>query len=95
MRGTSPRVSFSLGTVRVFDMLLCCVPARVCVFSFSRRFLAMQFEDFRTEYASRLLERYRYQHLCFNDDIQVIVAPPPGSYQQAVRAYVTGLGDVP
>ena len=30
-----------------------------------------QFEDFRTEYASKLLERYRYQHLCFNDDIQV------------------------
>ncbi|CAM9795216.1 unnamed protein product [Pylaiella littoralis] len=30
----------------------------------------IQFEDFRTEYASKLLERYRYQHLCFNDDIQ-------------------------
>ncbi|CBN77654.1 malate dehydrogenase [Ectocarpus siliculosus] len=30
----------------------------------------IQFEDFRTEYASKLLERYRYKHLCFNDDIQ-------------------------
>lgn len=30
-----------------------------------------QFEDFRTEYANTLLERYRYDHLCFNDDIQV------------------------
>nr|AIT70123.1 malic enzyme [Desmarestia viridis] len=30
----------------------------------------IQFEDFRTEYASKLLERYRYDHLCFNDDIQ-------------------------
>lgn len=30
-----------------------------------------QFEDFRTEVASKLLERYRYDHLCFNDDIQV------------------------
>lgn len=30
----------------------------------------IQFEDFRTEYANKLLERYRYDHLCFNDDIQ-------------------------
>nr|AIT70127.1 malic enzyme [Sargassum muticum] len=30
----------------------------------------IQFEDFRTEYASKLLERYRHHHLCFNDDIQ-------------------------
>nr|AIW62930.1 malate dehydrogenase [Saccharina japonica] len=30
----------------------------------------IQFEDFRTEYAYKLLERYRYDHLCFNDDIQ-------------------------
>lgn len=35
----------------------------------------VQFEDFRTEYASKLLERYRYQHLCFNDDIQVSFCP--------------------
>ncbi|CAB1119012.1 unnamed protein product [Ectocarpus sp. CCAP 1310/34] len=30
----------------------------------------IQVEDFRTEYASKLLERYRYKHLCFNDDVQ-------------------------
>nr|AIT70130.1 malic enzyme [Dictyopteris undulata] len=30
----------------------------------------IQFEDFRTEYAMKLLERYRSDHLCFNDDIQ-------------------------
>ena len=38
----------------------------------------IQFEDFRTEYAYKLLERYRYDHLCFNDDIQVYTAKIDG-----------------
>lgn len=56
--------------VRVFTRFA--LGARVwCCFLRPSLHLSVQFEDFRTEYASKLLERYRYQHLCFNDDIQV------------------------
>ena len=30
----------------------------------------LQFEDFNLEHAQPLLERYRFHHLVFNDDIQ-------------------------
>ncbi len=30
----------------------------------------IQFEDFSSDKASDILEAYRYDHLCFNDDIQ-------------------------
>ena len=40
----------------------------------------LQFEDFNLEHAQPLLERYRYHHLVFNDDIQARQGPaPPGS----------------
>ncbi len=32
----------------------------------------LQFEDFNLEHAQPLLERYRFHHLVFNDDIQVL-----------------------
>jgi len=31
----------------------------------------LQFEDFQLQYAHTLLQRYKNQHLVFNDDIQV------------------------
>lgn len=31
----------------------------------------LQFEDFNIEHALPLLERYRYHHTVFNDDVQV------------------------
>ena len=31
----------------------------------------LQFEDFQLQYAHTLLQRYKHQHLVFNDDIQV------------------------
>lgn len=33
----------------------------------------LQFEDFQLQYAHTLLQRYKHQHLVFNDDIQVCV----------------------
>ena len=41
----------------------------------------LQFEDFNLEHAQPLLERYRYHHLVFNDDIQArwaLLHPPHG-----------------
>ena len=37
----------------------------------------LQFEDFNLEHAQPLLERYRYHHLVFNDDIQACQGPAP------------------
>jgi len=34
----------------------------------------LQFEDFNLEHAQPLLERYRFHHLVFNDDIQALTA---------------------
>lgn len=36
----------------------------------------LQFEDFAIDRAQPLLERYRYDHLVFNDDIQARLSPP-------------------
>ena len=33
----------------------------------------LQFEDFQLQYAHTLLQRYKHQHLVFNDDIQASV----------------------
>jgi malate dehydrogenase (decarboxylating) len=40
----------------------------------------LQFEDFSIDKALPLLERYRYDHLVFNDDIQVC---PPSCFMAA------------
>jgi hypothetical protein len=40
----------------------------------------LQFEDFAIDRAKPLLERYRYDHLVFNDDIQVPFSSSPFSF---------------
>lgn len=45
----------------------------------------LQFEDFSTEHALALLERYRHHHLVFNDDIQGTAATALGGLYGAMR----------
>jgi len=56
----------------------------------------VQFEDFSSEVAQTLLDRYRDDHLCFNDDIQGTGATTLAGVMSALRAKgddVTALGD--
>lgn len=56
----------------------------------------VQFEDFSSEVAQTLLNKYRDQHLCFNDDIQGTGATTLAGVMCALRAKgedVSALGD--
>lgn len=56
----------------------------------------VQFEDFDSSVAQRLLDKYRDRHLCFNDDIQGTGATTLAGLLGAIRAKgedVTALGD--
>ncbi len=54
----------------------------------------IQFEDFQTPTAYRLLERYRDKVLCFNDDIQGTAAVSLSGLFAAARARGTTLGEL-
>jgi len=56
----------------------------------------VQFEDFNSGVAQTLLDKYREDHLCFNDDIQGTGATVLAGILSAIRAkgdQVTALGD--
>lgn len=56
----------------------------------------VQFEDFSSDVAQTLLDKYRADHLCFNDDIQGTGATALSGLMCALRARgeaVTALGD--
>jgi len=56
----------------------------------------VQFEDFSSDKAQKLLNKYRKEHLCFNDDIQGTGATTLAGLLSALRAKdddVTALGD--
>lgn len=56
----------------------------------------VQFEDFSSSVAQTLLNKYRYEHLCFNDDIQGTGATTLAGLMGALRARgedVSALGD--
>ena len=56
----------------------------------------VQFEDFDSSVAQRLLDKYRQKHLCFNDDIQGTGATTLAGLLGAIRAKgedVDSLGD--
>ena len=56
----------------------------------------VQFEDFSSDVAQTLLDKYRDDHLCFNDDIQGTGATTLAAIMSALRAKgqdVTALGD--
>ena len=53
----------------------------------------LQFEDFQLPYAHPLLQRYKDQHLVFNDDIQVRLQPSCVSQMSASSSVAPGNGD--
>ena len=63
-----------------------CVPARLCI---ARNDVQLvQFEDFASDKAAPLLDKYRNKYLCFNDDIQgtgaTVLAGVLGALRQQV-----------
>jgi hypothetical protein len=54
----------------------------------------LQFEDFSIDRALPLLERYRYDHLVFNDDIQVWRCVEPGHASAHPRRYFSALTNI-
>ena len=53
--------------------------------------LQVQFEDFSSDKAQFILDRYRHRHLCFNDDIQGTGATTLAGILSALRVKVRPL----